>query len=58
VEISVPNLTKIGQGIWNVQVEIPNDFHETFCCSAIFVNNAYTEFHENKGDNIAADTKS
>jgi len=45
----------LGQGIWNEQVEIPNDFHETCGCSAIFVNNAYTEFHENTTHNVVAD---
>jgi len=48
----------LGQGIGNEQVEIPNDFHETCVCSAIFVNNSYAEFHENTTDNVVADIKS
>jgi hypothetical protein len=48
----------LGQGMWNEQVEIPNDFHGTCGCSAIFVNNAYTEFNESTTSNVAADIKS
>jgi hypothetical protein len=47
----------LGQGIWNEQVEIPNDFHETCDCSTIFMNNVYTEFHENTTYNVVADIK-
>jgi hypothetical protein len=47
----------LGQGICNEQVEIPNDFHESCGCSAIFMNNVYIEFHENTTDNVVADIK-